>query len=95
MTEDELLEKLLSKKRLTRIEKERLRKAYPIEKFEVIILKLSRVKGNQGMIKQLYKAQNILYSKKKPKIFRVVPTFGGNVVKSMTSGGSPGLGKKR
>jgi hypothetical protein len=95
MNLDDLLEKLLSKKSLNSLEKTQLRKAFPLEKIESIILSLSHDKNNRSMTKKLYKAQNKLYPEKKPKKFRVVPTYGGNVVNKVISGGLPTLGKKR
>ena len=95
MIQNHLLEKLLSQKPLSRSEKDRLRDVFPTEKFESLILQLSQNKKNRPTMKQLYRAQNVLYPKKKPKKFRVVPTVGRNVVGKVVSGGLPSLGRKR
>ncbi len=98
MNQNHLLDKLLSNMPLSRLEKACLREAFPLKKFESLILQLSRHKKNRPMIKRLYKVQNLLYPakpKKKLKKFRVVFTVGGNVVDRVVSGGLPCLGKKR
>jgi len=94
MTHNQLLEKLFSNNPLSRSDKARLRKELPLEKFESLICQLSQNNKKRPLTKQLYKAQNRLYPEKKQKKFRVVHTIGGNVVDSVFSGGSPGLGKK-
>ncbi len=97
MTESEMLEKLLSKKELSESDKALLRRILPEHKFEDAVLQLSKKRGSQALVRQLFKLQNILYAKqgKKKKRFKVVPTVDGQVVDQVVLGGLPGLGKKR